>query len=73
MKVTIQQMSSNPANDMLAVYTHNTREVAHIYEDDFAEILSYSQFKRMENGCIVFDVSEQKLMLKSKQYFPYNK
>ncbi len=73
MKVEINRMSSNPANDMLEVYASNTRPVAQIEADDFAEILSERQLCNYLSGETKFNVNENDLMEASKKYFPHNK
>lgn len=74
MKVTIQQMNSNPASTMLAVYTSGNREVAHIWEEDFVnDVLTDRQYQLLEKGAITFNVPESKLFEASKQWFNQNK
>lgn len=74
MKVTIQQINSNPASTMLAAYTTNTRPVCYIYEEDFINhVLTDRQYQLLEKGAITFNVPELELFEASKQWFNQNK
>ncbi len=75
MKITIEQISSNPAITMMAAYTPGrTRPIAHIYEEDFInQVLTDRQFSMLEKGAITFNVPESSLFDASKRWFNENR
>lgn len=75
MKITIEQVNSNPSSTMMAAYTKgNSRPVAYIYEEDFInQVLTDRQYTLLEKGAIVFNVPESKLFEASKQWFNQNR
>lgn len=71
MEIEINRTSDNPANTMLEVYAHNTRPFCKIYEEDFIELLSDNQIKKLENGETKFNVNKQHLIARCKQMLSY--
>lgn len=69
MKVEIEQTSSNPANTLLNVYDGGLRPICAIWEEDFAELLTDSQIKKLETGQFKFDINKNKLFELAKTIY----
>ena len=69
MKIEIQQVSNNPANTILEVYSDNTRPIWRIWEEDFIEMLTSNQLKAFENGDFKFNVTRQELFNNCKEWY----
>lgn len=69
MKVEIVKISASPSDTLLDVYTHNTRPLCRIYEEDFTELLSDKNIELMYSGQTVFTVNSNDLFTKSKTWF----
>lgn len=69
MKIEIQATSSDPANDILDVYDGGTRPICNIWQDDFCELLTDNQIKRLEDGCYKFDVNKKQLLDNARKIY----
>lgn len=70
MKVTVQQHSPDPANTLLDVYKDGeNRPCCTIYEEDFIELLSDSEYERFTEEKIEFNVNATQLFVKCKLGF----